>query len=87
MGNCSYDQAVTEFGPRDKAAKLSDGTTVEECRCAPNKPLSRQARILPHRVIIMVLHARIFRTRFPPVYLRLTFAPDGWLKQFKEFAR
>src|SRR5208282_3567728 len=30
VGNYTYDQAVMEFGPPDKSAKLSDGTTVAE---------------------------------------------------------
>ena len=28
IGNYTYDQAVTELGPPDKSAKLSDGNTV-----------------------------------------------------------
>ena len=28
VGNYTYDQAVTELGPPDKSAKLSDGKTV-----------------------------------------------------------
>jgi hypothetical protein len=30
VGNYTYDQAVTEMGPPDKSAKLSDGKTVAE---------------------------------------------------------
>jgi hypothetical protein len=30
VGNFTYDQAVTELGPPDKQAKLSDGKTVAE---------------------------------------------------------
>ena len=30
VGNYTYDQAVMEFGPPDKLAKLSDGSTVVE---------------------------------------------------------
>ena|ERR1035437_8981485 len=30
LGNYTFDQAVTEFGPPDKQAKLSDGKTIAE---------------------------------------------------------
>jgi hypothetical protein len=30
VGNYTYDQAVSELGPPDKSAKLSDGKTVAE---------------------------------------------------------
>lgn len=30
IGNYTYDQAVTDMGPPDKQAKLSDGKTVAE---------------------------------------------------------
>lgn len=30
VGNYTYDQAITELGPPDKQAKLSDGKTVAE---------------------------------------------------------
>jgi hypothetical protein len=30
VGNYTYDQAVTELGPPDKSAQLSDGVTVAE---------------------------------------------------------
>src|SRR5687767_9881823 len=30
VGNYTYDQAVIDFGPPDKSARLSDGSTVSE---------------------------------------------------------
>ena len=30
IGNCTFDQVVTELGPPDKQARLSDGKTVAE---------------------------------------------------------
>ena len=37
IGTYTYDQAVVDFGPPDKAAKLSDGRTVADwvSRSAP----------------------------------------------------
>ena len=52
LGSYTYDQAVAEFGPPDKVAKLSDGAIVAEWQGVPNKSLSRQGRILPRRVTI-----------------------------------
>jgi len=87
VGNYTYDQAVTELGPPDKAAKLSDGTTVMEWR-----ERAEQIIVTPGPYFAAPgYHYGPFtpvytETRFPPVYLRLTFAPDVRLKQFKEFA-
>ncbi len=88
VGNYTYDQAVMEFGPPDKAAKLSDGTAVAEWQeRAEQVVVTPQPYFAPPGCYYGAFAPVYSETRFPPVYLRLTFAPDGRLKQFKKFAR
>jgi hypothetical protein len=88
VGNYTYDQAVTEFGPPDKAAKLSDGATVVEWLERPEQVVVTTAPYFaPPGAYFAPVTPMYSATRFPPVYLRLTFDPAGRLKQFKELVR
>ena len=87
VGNYTYDQAVTEFGPPDKTAKLSDGTTVAEWQERPEQVIVSPEPYFMGPGYFAPLPPTYTETRFPADYLRLTFAPDGRLKQFREFAR
>jgi hypothetical protein len=88
VGNYTYDQAVTEFGPPDKAAKLSDGATVVEWLERPEQVVVTTAPYFaPPGAYFAPVTPMYSATRFPPVYLRLTFDPAGRLAQFKKFAR
>jgi hypothetical protein len=88
VGNYTYDQAVAEFGPPDKAAKLSDGATVAEWQERPEHIIVTPGPYFAPPGYYLGSATPIYsETRFPADYLRLTFVPDGRLKQFKEFAR
>ena len=88
VGNYTYDQAVTDFGPPDKAAKLSDGATVVEWLERPEQVVVTTAPYFaPPGAYFAPITPMYSATRFPPVYLRLTFDPAGRLAQFKKFAR
>ena len=88
VGNYTYDQAVAEFGPPDKAAKLSDGTTVAEWQERPEQIIVTPGPYFaPPGSYFGAATPMYSETRFPADYLRLTFAPDERLKQFKKFAR
>jgi hypothetical protein len=87
VGNYTRDQALTELGPPDKAAKLSDGTTIEEWQERPEQIIIAPGPYFAAPGYYGSLAPAYSETRFPPVYLRLTFAPDGRLTQFKEYAR
>ena len=88
VGNYTYDQAVTDFGPPDKAAKLSDGATVVEWLERPEQVvITTTPYFAPPGAYFAPVAPVYSATRFPPVFLRLTFAPDGRLAQFKKFAR
>lgn len=90
VGSYSFDQAVLDFGPPDKQAKLTDGVMVAEW--------------VTRRGYRMISPAYGFhdcggwgcrRHAFPPMietespdyFLRLTFDADGRLKAWKKFAR
>jgi hypothetical protein len=88
VGNYTYDQAVKDFGPPDKFAKLSDGTTVAEWLERPGQIIvAPEPYFLPPGCYFGPLTPTYSETRVPPLYLRLTFDPDGRLKQFKERVR
>ena len=93
VGSYTFDQAIAEFGPPDKQAKLTDGSLVAEW-------LTRRGY---HQVYAGGFygaggfHGSAFCPGpYPPQYLdsyspdyflRLTFGPDGRLKSWKRFAR
>jgi hypothetical protein len=89
VGTYTYDRAITEFGPPDKAAKLSDGATVAEWQERPAQILVTPAPYFapPGYYYYAPVPPTYTTTRFPASYLRLTFDPDGKLTQFKKFAR
>ena len=88
VGNYTYDQAVAELGPPDKAAKLSDGTTVAEWQERPEQIIvTPEPYFAPPGYYLGSFTPMYSAARFPAQYVRLTFAPDGRLKQFKDLAR
>ena len=88
VGHYTYDQAVTEFGPPDKMAKLSDGTTVADW-------LERRGQVIvapepyfvPPGCYFGPLTPMYSETYVPARFLRLTFGANQELKTWKEFVR
>ena len=88
VGNYTYDQALMEFGPPDKSAKLSDGTTVAEW-------LTQRGQVIvapgPYYVspgcYFGPLTPMYSETYFPARFLRLVFDANGKLKTWKEIAK
>lgn len=81
VGGYTFDDAVKELGPPDKSATLSDGTRVAEWVVARgwNTPMFHT---FPD--------GRIIRTdgiRGPDRWLRLTFPPEGKLKEWRRVWR
>jgi hypothetical protein len=88
VGNYTYDQAVMDFGPPDKSAKLSDGSTVAEWLIQRGQVVVAPA---PYFVSpgcyfgpLMPMYSQ---TYVPARFLRLSFDANGKLKTWKEFAR
>ncbi len=87
MGNYTFDQAVMEYGPPDKSAKLTDGTTVAEW-------LTRRGQVIvtPQPFSFppggYIGPAPMYnQTYMPAIFLRLTFDANGKLKDEKKFTR
>jgi hypothetical protein len=90
IGNYSFDQAIIEFGPPDKQAKLQDGTLVAEW-------LTRRGYRQIHPVGAYYggyapwyygpFYPTYIDSYSPDYFLRLTFGPDGKLKEWKRFAK
>jgi hypothetical protein len=88
VGAYTYDQAVTELGPPDKVARLTTGVTVAEwLKCPAQIMVTPQPYFAPPGYYYAPLPTSYTTTRFPAIYWRLTFAPDGRLQQFREVTR
>lgn len=92
VGNYTYDDAVTEFGPPDKEQTLSNGSRVSEW-------LTRRGYRQVYPVGGYYYHhgpPGYYGYYYPPTYidtsspdyfLRLVFDPDGRLRTWKNFSR
>lgn len=81
VGNYTFDDAVKEFGPPDKSAKLSDGTMI--CEWLLIRGYTRGHYVyfpgsLPYYWT---------EPPSPDRFLRLTFSPDGKLVEWKKVSR
>ena len=89
IGNYTYDQAVLDFGPPERYAKLSDGTVVAEWLTRHGHAQTYVSYgygygwyhgwYYPSPVFI--------DTYSPDYFLRLTFGPDGRLTAWKKVVR
>jgi hypothetical protein len=80
VGSYTYDQAVLDFGPPDKYAKLGDGTQVAEW-------LTWRGRGSGYSTYIgrgMVYYSD---SSAPDYYMRLSFDPSGRLQSYKKYAK
>jgi hypothetical protein len=82
IGNYTYDQAVTELGPPDKTAKLSDGKTVAEWVKHRNGGLSFGVGTGFIGGNTAVGTGVGTSTGYSDRVLRLTFGPDAKLLEF-----
>ena len=90
VGNYTHDQAVVELGPPDKEARLTDGTVVAEW-------LTRRGYRYSHPIggyygpyspwYYGPLYPSYVDSYSPDYFLRLTFGPEGRLREWKKFAR
>jgi hypothetical protein len=90
IGNYTYDQALTELGPPDKSAKLTDGSVVADWLTQHSQVFLAPGATTfypygPGGIGMVGSQATAINT--PDYYLRLTFDPAGKLKTWKNFAR
>ena len=88
VGSYTFDQAVLEFGPPDKQARLTDGTTVAEwlivrggerrVLLSVGAPVGWGGPVLGSQYMLM---------EDPDSFLRLTFDANGQLARWKKFSR
>ena len=80
VGSYSYDQAVIEFGPPDKSARLSTGITVADWLTRrPQAVIQPDSPFLTPGYGYPPFPPTYSQTYLPGAYLRLTFGPDGKL--------
>jgi hypothetical protein len=89
VGSYTFDMAVTDFGPPDKQAKLSDGSMVADwltrrgyTTVSPAFYYGRCNSVLCGPPIPPMLESRT-----PDAFLRLTFDSDNRLASWKKFTR
>ena len=79
IGQFTFDQAVLELGPPDKSANLEDGTRVAEwltVRGHAGRSMVTGYGYYPATAVW-------FEPAAPDMFLRLTFGPDGKLKEWR----
>ena len=90
VGSYTLDQAVVEWGPPDKQARLADGTLVAEW--LTHRGYAQSYPVMPYYGYRSwdcygpVFPAYI-NSYSPDYFLRLTFDPQGKLKAWKRFTR
>ncbi|MFZ0828911.1 MAG: hypothetical protein WAO02_15955 [Verrucomicrobiia bacterium] len=86
IGNYTYDQAVTDLGPPDKTAKLSDGKTVADwITHSHGGGLSFGVGTGFYSGGGTAVGTGVgTSTGYPDRVLRLTFGPDGKLLEYKK---
>ena len=90
VGNYTYDQAVLELGPPDKMATLTDGTRVAEWLTFRGRSGGYGASFGPHFYHPYFYGPPVAFYSEPPSpdrFLRLTFAPDGRLLDWRKVYR
>jgi hypothetical protein len=92
VGNYTLDQATLELGPAEKQASLSDGTVVAEW-------MTRRGRVMAYTPGPGIYgysyvpgyyyggFAPTYIQSVPDYYTRLTFGPDGKLRDWKNITR
>jgi len=81
VGHYTFDQAVREYGPPDKSARLQDGSQVAEWL------IQRGSSYGTVQALPGFWTQTYQETRTPDYFLRLTFDASGQLTDWKRLAR
>jgi hypothetical protein len=80
IGNFTLDQTVLQMGPPDKVFKLTDGTMVAEWMTMRGQPGRSFTSMYAYPGVWI-------EPSSPDVFLRLTFGPDGKLREWRKVFR
>jgi hypothetical protein len=80
IGNYTFDGAVLDYGPPDKVASLTDGTKIAEWLLQRGRNYGSMSGGPGHWMSYNEVQT-------PDYFLRLTFTPQGQLKEWKKLAR
>lgn len=81
IGQYTFDQAVLDYGPPDKSAKLTDGTQVCEWLTQRGYPRGGIISTMPAHWL------HYYELPTPDSFLRLTFDPAGKLTAWKKIRK
>ncbi len=85
IGNYTFDQAVLDYGPPTKQAKLTDGTLVAEWQTQRGYTQTEYIPYGGYRYRRWGYYGGTpVTTYYPDAFLRLTFGPDGKLTAWKK---
>ena len=87
IGTYTYDRAVMDYGPPERVAKLSDGTTVAEWMTHAGYVYSYPAAYAGGPWFYGPYYPVYEQGYSPGYFLRLTFGPDSKLRAWKKFTR
>ena len=84
VGHYTFDQAVLDFGPPAKQARLTDGTLVAEWQTQRGYAQTQYVPYASYHYRHHGFYGAPVTTYSPDAFLRLTFGPDGQLKAWKQ---
>ena len=88
LGHYTYDQAVAEFGKPNESTKSADGGTVADWLIdRGHVEVPSDSRFVTPGSFTGPRMPTFGQSYVPNYYMRLTFGPDGRLKDHSEFAR
>ena len=85
IGIYTLDQAILDFGPPDREARLTDGTVVAEWLTGRGWQRGYAAPNLGYPYGMWPPYPAYFESYTPDRFLRLVFGPDGRLKDWRSF--
>lgn len=84
VGTYTFDEAVVEFGPPAKQARLTDGTLVAEWQLQRGYTYTEYVPHYGYRSRYYGYYGTPIVSSSPDVFLRLTFGPEGRLSAWKK---
>ncbi|MEY4385276.1 MAG: hypothetical protein RLY20_559 [Verrucomicrobiota bacterium] len=84
IGTYTFDQAVVDYGPPARQARLTDGTVVAEWQLQRGYTTTEQVPYVGYRHRYYGYYTTPVASSTPDIFLRLTFDPAGKLAAWKK---